>query len=215
MAIADGVIDGIDCSSDIASLYDSRQQSGWLLLPYKQSLAHLPVLGKTGNKSRVISSCSMKPSVLYTMTQAQLERAGHERTFATMLRDIRNASQREKRSKIAADHILIGCGQGRCVSAILASDLNVPFDPNTFHTPASLRMPYPLPHVLNVQLKYDTTRSVIISYLYGSYAAYDAIPDILYPFIRAAASVAYEPYYVDASPDTSGCCPWCNIRLKR
>jgi hypothetical protein len=43
--------------------------------------------------------------------------------------------------------------------------------------------------------------------LYRSYAAYDAIPNILYPFIRAAASVAYEPYYVDASPDAFGRCP--------
>jgi hypothetical protein len=105
MAIADGVIGGIGCSSDIASLYGSRQQSGWLLLPYKQSSLRLPVLRRTGNKSRVISSCSMKPSVLYTMMQAQLERAGHNETFATMLRDIRNATQREKRRKIAADHI--------------------------------------------------------------------------------------------------------------
>jgi hypothetical protein len=30
------------------------------------------------------------------------------------------------------------------------------------------------------------------------------IPDILYPFIRAAASVAYKPYYVDALPDAFG-----------
>jgi hypothetical protein len=124
-----------------------------------------------------------------------------------MLRDIRNATQREKRRKIAADHILIGRGQERCVSAILASELIVPFHTKTFHTPANLRSPYPLPHVLNVQLKYDTTRAVIISYLYGSYAAYDAIPDILYPFVRAAALVIYEPYYVNASPDASRCCP--------
>jgi hypothetical protein len=207
MAIADGVIDGISCSSEIASLYGSRQQSLWLLLPYKQTLLRLPVLRRTGNKSRVISSCSMKPSLLYTMVQAQLERAGHNETFTTMLRDIRNATQQEKRRQIAADHILIRRRQGRCVSAILASKLIMPFDIKTFYTPASLRSPYSLPHMLNVQLKYNTTRLVIISYLYGLYAAYNAIPNILYPFVRAAASVAYEPHYVDASPDASRCCP--------
>jgi hypothetical protein len=89
------------------------------------------------------------------------------------------------------------------VSEILASELVVPLDATTFHTPANLTSPYPLPHVLDIQLKYDTTRSMIISYLYGSFAAYDAIPDILYPFVRAAALVAYEPYYVDALPNAS------------
>jgi hypothetical protein len=210
MAIVDGVIDGIDCSSDIASLC-SPQQSRWLLLPYKQSLSHLPVLRRTGNKSRVISSCSIKPSVLYTMMQAQLERARHEETFATMLRDIRNATQRGKQRRIAADYVdntlLIRRRQGKCVSAILASEMLMPLDTKTFHTPASLKSPYLLLHVLDVQLKYNITRLMIISCLYRSYAAYNAIPDILYPFIRAAASVAYEPYYVDASPDASGSCP--------
>jgi hypothetical protein len=84
------------------------------------------------------------------MMQAQLERAGHEETFATILRDIRNATQREKRRKIAADYILVGRGQGKCVSAILASEMNMPFNTKTFYTPASLKSPYPLPHVLNV-----------------------------------------------------------------
>jgi hypothetical protein len=104
MAIADGVIDGIDFSSDIASLC-SHQQFQWLLLPYEQGLSHLSVLRRAGNKSRVISSYSMKPSALYTMMQAQLERAGHEETFATMLRDIGNATQRGKRRRIAADYV--------------------------------------------------------------------------------------------------------------
>jgi hypothetical protein len=141
--------------------------------------------------------------------QAQLERAGHKETFATILRDIRNATQREKRRKIAADYILVGRGQGKCISSILASEMNLPFDTKTFHTPVSLKSPYLLPHVLKVQLKYNTTQSVIISYLYGLYAAYNAIPDILYPFVRAATSVAYELYYVDASPNASRSCLWC------
>jgi hypothetical protein len=149
------------------------------------------------------------------MMQAQLERAGHEETFATILQDIRNATQREKRRKIAANYILVGRGQGKCVSAILASEMNMPFDTKTFYTSASFKLPYLLPHVLNVQLKYDTTQSVIIYYLYRSYAAYNAIPDILYPFVRAATSVAYELYYVDTSPDASGSCLWCNAWLKR
>jgi hypothetical protein len=220
MAIADGVIDGTDRTSDIASLFRGHQHSGWLLLPYKQDVSHLPALRRTGNKSRVISSCSIKPSVLYTMMQAQLDRAGHEETFATMLRDMRNATQREKRRKTAAGHVdaetfLIGRGQAKCFSVILASEPVTPLDRTTFRTPASLKSPYPLPYVLDVQLRYDITRSMIISYLYGSYAAYHAIPDILYPFVKAAESVAYEPYYVDVSPNPAGGCPWCNTRLKR
>jgi hypothetical protein len=152
-----------------------------MLLPYKQNSSRLSILRRTGNKSRVLSSCIIKPSVLYTIMQAQLERAGHKETFSTILRDIRNATQREKRRKIAADYILVRRGQGKCVSAILASEMNMPFNTKTFHTPASLKSPYLLPHVLNVQLKYDTTRSVIISYLYRSYAAYNAIPNTV-PF---------------------------------
>jgi hypothetical protein len=86
----------------------------------------------------------------------------------------------------------------------------MPFNTKTFYTPISLKSPYPLPHVLNVQLKYNTTQSVIISYLYRLYAVYNAIPNILYPFVRAATSVVYKPYYVDASPNASRSCLWCN-----
>jgi hypothetical protein len=137
-----------------------------------------------------------------------------------MLRDIRNATQREKRQKTAAGYVnaetfLIRRGQAKCFSVILASEPVTPLDTTTFRTPASLKSPYPLPYVLDVQLKYDITRSIIISYLYGSYAAYHAIPDILYPFVKAAESVAYEPYYADALPSASGGCPWCDARLKR
>jgi hypothetical protein len=222
MAIADGVIDDIDQTSDIASLCRGHPQSGWLLLRYKQDASRLPVLRRTGNKSRVISSCCTKPSVLNAMMQAQLNRAGHEETFATMLRDIRNATQREKRRKTAAGHVdteifLIGRGQAKCISAIPASELVTPLqvDTNTFQKPANLESPYPLPYVLEVQLKYDITRSMIVSYLFRSYAAYHAIPDILYPFVKAAESIAYEPYYADASPNASGGCPWCDAQLKR
>jgi hypothetical protein len=44
MAIADGIIKGISCGSDILLLYGSRQQSGWLLLPYKQNSSRLLIL---------------------------------------------------------------------------------------------------------------------------------------------------------------------------
>jgi hypothetical protein len=219
MALADGVIDGVHQISDIESLCAGRQ-SGWLLLRYKQDASRLPVLRRTGNRTRVISSCGIKPSMLYTMIQAQLERADHGGTFATILRDIRNATQREKRRKRAADcldaeTVVIGRGQAKRLSALFVPGVVTTQEPNTFHTPASLKSPYPLPHILEVQLKYDITRSAIISYLYGSYAVYHAIPDILYPFIKAAEPVAYEPYYADALPNASGGCPWCDTQLKR
>jgi hypothetical protein len=158
--------------------------------------------------------------MLYTMIQAQLDRAGHGETFVTILRDIRNATQREKRRKTAADYldaetVVIGRGQAKCFSALVAPRVVISQETNTFHTSASLKSPYSLPHVLKVQLRYDITRSTIISYLYGSYAAYHAIPGILRPFIKAAKAVAYEPYYADASPNASGGCPWCDAQLKR
>ena len=220
MAIADGVVDGITCNSNIAALSSHCQQSGWLLLPYKLGSSRLPVLRRTGNKSRVMSSCIMKPSALYIMVQAQLDRAGHEATFSTMLRDVRNANQRERRRKAAADHmdvetLLIGRGQGRCISTILAFEPTIPPEKRTFHTPASLQSPYPLPHVVDVQLKYDLTRSTIISCLFGSHAVYHTLPDILYAFVKAAESVAHEPFYVDAFPNASGGCSWCGAQLKR
>jgi hypothetical protein len=92
--------------------------------------------------------------------QAQLDQGGHKETFATMPWGMRNAIQWGKRRKITAECVdggtlLIGRGQGKCVSAILASELVMPFGTKTFHTPASLKSPYPLPHVLNVQIKYD------------------------------------------------------------
>ena len=220
MAIADGVVDGITCDSDIAALSSHCQQSGWLPLPYKLGSLHLPVLRRTGNRSRVMSSCIMKPSALYIMMQEQFDRAGHEATFSTMLRDVRNANQRERRRKAATDHmnaetLLMGRGQGRCISTILAFEPTIPPEKKTFHTTASLQPPYPLPHMVDVQLRYDLTRSTIISYLFGSYAVYHTLPDILYAFAKAAESVAHEPFYVDAFPDASGSCPWCGAQLKR
>ncbi|KAF1940151.1 hypothetical protein EJ02DRAFT_495665 [Clathrospora elynae] len=98
MAIADGVIDDISHSSGMTSLC-IHQWPNWVQLPYREDLIHLPVLRRTGIKSRVISSCIMKPSVLYKMMQAQIARAGHSDTFATIIRDVRNANQREKRRK--------------------------------------------------------------------------------------------------------------------
>ena len=98
MAIANNVIDGVSTSIDMFSLIN-HSWSGWLLLPYKQELLHLPVLRRTGNKSRVLSSCVMKPSAVYRMMQAQVDRAGHGDTFAAILQDTRNATQRMKRRK--------------------------------------------------------------------------------------------------------------------
>ncbi|KAI2476673.1 hypothetical protein Ptr902_12020 [Pyrenophora tritici-repentis] len=220
MAIADKVIDGVSTSSDIFSLCN-YEWSGWLLLPYKQELSHLPVLRRTGNKSRVISSCVMKPSAVYKMMQAQLDRAGHGDTFAAILRDTRNATQRIKRRvDSGVSLILIGRGQGEFASTLLASELvpasHMLWEVRTFPTSANcLKSPYPLPHVLDIQLKYDITRSIIISYLYGAYAPYSTILDILWPFVGAAAPKAHEPFYPDASPNASGSCPWCEVQLKR
>lgn len=135
-----------------------------------------------------------------------------------MLQDNRNANQQERRQKTAANvntkTILVGRGQGNCVSTILSFEPTI-LDANTFHTSASLKSPYPLPYVVDIQLKYNITRSTILSYLYGSYAMYHTIPDILLPFVSAAKLVAYEPFYADALPNASRACLQCNVQLKR
>ncbi|KAF1840107.1 uncharacterized protein K460DRAFT_202525 [Cucurbitaria berberidis CBS 394.84] len=212
MAIADGLIDAIHQASEV------QQWPNWTPLPYSPNLVHLPVLRRTGNKSRLISSCEMKPTVLHRIMHAQIQRAGHEETFATLLRDVRTATQRDKRLiNIDFAPLLIGRGQGQTVSRLLGPQLdlrNLCRDTKTFATGSSiLKDPFPLPSIVQIQLRYDVTRLMIISCLYE--ISCNTIPDILRPFIKAAESVAYEPYYLDAEPDAQGACRWCGIRLPR
>jgi hypothetical protein len=72
--------------------------------------------------------------------------------------------------------------------------------------------PFPLPKAVQIQLNYDTTRLNIISHLYGVTGASGRVLDAVWPFVDAAISVPYEPYYLDCIPDPHGHCPWCNIR---
>ena len=96
LAIADGAIKGISSRDDLLVLA-GREHSDCITLPYNHNVGHLPVLRRTRSKSKAMSSCAMKSSVLHKMMQAQISRAGHENTFNDLLRDVRMSSQREKR----------------------------------------------------------------------------------------------------------------------
>jgi hypothetical protein len=96
LAVADNAIDGVHCTDGFATLL-RRPWSGWISLRYRDGVDRLSVLRRTGNKSKAISSCLMKPSVLQKMMQAQISRAGHEDTFVNIVQDVRKSSCREKR----------------------------------------------------------------------------------------------------------------------
>lgn len=96
LAIADGALEGVHPCSGLAALH-FPDWPGWLQVPYSANATHLPVIRRTGNKSRVLSSCAMKPSSLDKMMQGQIERAKHVQTFAMIVQDVRKATQREKR----------------------------------------------------------------------------------------------------------------------
>jgi hypothetical protein len=96
LAIADGAIEGIQCADDFRAMAAS-EWSGCISLRYANDAGDKPIFRRTGNRSKVISSCSIKASGLQKNLQAQVTRAGHECTFSNMLLDARTSSQRLKR----------------------------------------------------------------------------------------------------------------------
>lgn len=98
LAIADGVISDIHEACGLTSLA-VHSWPRWTLLPYNGNFLHLPVMRRTGNKSRILSSCPMKPSALDRMMHELVQRAGHQITLATIIQDNRKAAQREKRRR--------------------------------------------------------------------------------------------------------------------
>ena len=98
MAIADGVIDGIDTPEDLAAL-DVPASPEWTSLPYRTDFAHLPVLRRSGNKPWHICNSAIKPYTLNSMIQAQVDRAGHRDTFLAITEDAHNTVSKEKKSK--------------------------------------------------------------------------------------------------------------------
>jgi hypothetical protein len=95
-AIADNAIASINCKEDFATLL-RLEWSGWISLRYKDNAGQLSVMRRTGNKSKTMSSCAMKPSVLCKMMQAQISRSSHATTLTKLLQDARMSSLREKR----------------------------------------------------------------------------------------------------------------------
>jgi hypothetical protein len=98
LAIADCAIDGVHSYSDFLSLVNP-EWLGRVSLPFRADVRNLSVLRRTGNKSKAISSCPMKPYQIQKMIQAQIARAGHKITFASFMQDARMSAQRHKRRK--------------------------------------------------------------------------------------------------------------------
>jgi hypothetical protein len=97
-AIADNAIIGVRCNDDLTALF-GLAWSGWISLCYRDDVRPLSVLRRTGNKSKALSSCPMKPSAIHKMMQAQILRGNYETTYKSMLQDARMSAQREKRRR--------------------------------------------------------------------------------------------------------------------
>jgi hypothetical protein len=170
--------------------------------------------------------------------QAQIARAGHETTYVNLLHDARMSAQRLKRCKsdgsqhiqeqllcvLGPEHpsqqsLLVGRGQARAISELFDSALEFVSITSTasavgYSSHSSRYREQPLSDLLKIQLRYDPTRSGIILHLYEGSPGIQ-FPDILWPFVDAAAVAAPEPYYLEAYPDAEGRCSWCGTQLAR
>jgi hypothetical protein len=93
LAVADGVVGNIHHSN-------LTPHADWTVIPYQANLVHLAVMRRTGSRTRLISSCAIKPAALEKMIHAQVDRAGHRETYAAIINDNHKASLRDKRSMI-------------------------------------------------------------------------------------------------------------------
>lgn len=73
----------------------------------------------------------------------------------------------------------------------------------------------PIDQAVEAQLKYDTTRTSLVSYLYGVCSSFTQLNEILWLFVEAAGRYASKLYYPGAEPDAKGNCPWCSQKLTR
>jgi hypothetical protein len=216
LAIADGAIDGIHSSDEFSALA-SQEWSGIITLPYNNAAHHLPIFRRTGCKSKAISSCAMKPSALYKMMQAQMMRAGQEHTIANMVNDAKRSPPRVSEQSLKSDKpLMIGRGQAEDVSKLLGDTVKVHWTRVDWSSEDVTSRPLKIiPDLVEIQLRYDSTRRDIISCLYSARTMYAQLPDILWCFVNAALPVEPEPFYMDAFPDANGQCPHCGLRLGR
>jgi hypothetical protein len=112
--------------------------------------------------------------------------------------------------------LLVGRTQESMVSRLLEQEITI--QPSMHERPETVALNtqslHLLPNIVAIQLKYDIPRSTIISHLFET-ATPAQMPDILWPFVRAATSIPYEPYFPDAVPGPDGRCPWCFAQLSR
>jgi hypothetical protein len=116
--------------------------------------------------------------------------------------------------------LLVGRAQGSNVYELIATKPALWLDLiqgsiQSSYTSEVFASPLPLPGVVDVQLRYDVTRRDIISAFYSGTNTWQQLLHALWPIAKASASEPHEPFYVDASPDMNGMCPWCNVQLSR
>jgi hypothetical protein len=94
MALADGVIEGVQKGHHLASLTDDFPT--WKVLGYKSEAMNVPIMRRASQN--LLSSCrALAPNRLHKMMHAQIQRAGHEPTLETIRDDNRKAATREKK----------------------------------------------------------------------------------------------------------------------
>lgn len=112
--------------------------------------------------------------------------------------------------------LLVARSQGNNVVDLLRNELVA----NSFmawtETPNTRTHSYlVVPAVVACQLKYDPSRAMIITYLYGKNAIHSQLFDVTAVFRQAALVVAHEAFFTDAAPSQNGSCPRCSICLPR
>lgn len=99
--------------------------------------------------------------------------------------------------------------------SLLHDKLVVDLLPSLDNSLPNIPIHHGVPDTVACQLKYDPSRAMIISQLYGKRAASKRLFDNVLGFEQAANPVAYEPFFPGTAPSQDGGCPRCSIHLPR
>jgi hypothetical protein len=108
-----------------------------------------------------------------------------------------------------------GRGQTVAVAALLATSVEILSSSESDPTQLdSLMRNNSISDIVQIQLRYDTSRSRVVFGLYGTFA-YQHLSDMLGHLASATAAASPEPCNLDAAPDVYRQCPWCGLRSAR
>ena len=112
--------------------------------------------------------------------------------------------------------LLVARSQGSIFADLLCNELVANSFRASPQTPSTETQSHQVvPAVVACQLKYDPSRAMIITYLYGKNAIHSQLFDVTAVFRQAALVVAHEAFFTDAAPSQNGSCPRCSICLPR